>query len=115
MADSSLGQIVVDGKGMTAYIFDQDKPGSGKSVCTGDCATAWPAIDAGSATPTVTGVTGKVGTITGTDGDLQVTVNGYPLYTFAQDTAPGDVKGQGLKDVWHVMAADGTEVKDAAK
>ncbi len=42
-------------------------------------------------------------------------MNGYPLYTFAQDTAPGDVKGQGLKDVWHVMAADGTEVKDAAK
>ncbi|WP_456846845.1 COG4315 family predicted lipoprotein, partial [Cellulomonas sp. P5_C6] len=56
------------------------------------------------------GVTGEVGTITGTDGKMQVTIDGRPIYTFAQDTAPGDVKGQGLNSVWYVIAPDGTEI-----
>jgi len=109
-AETSLGTVVVDGKGMTAYYFLKDTKGSGASACSGDCAAAWPAITTENATPTVTGVTGEVGTITGTDGKLQVTIDGRPIYTFAQDKAPGDVNGQGLNSVWYVIAPDGTQI-----
>ena len=109
-AETSLGTVVVDGKGMTAYYFLKDTKDSGASACSGDCAAAWPAITTENATPTVTGVTGTVGTITGADGKLQVTIDGRPIYTFAQDKAPGDVNGQGLNSVWYVIAPDGTEI-----
>ncbi|MEZ0447495.1 COG4315 family predicted lipoprotein [Cellulomonas sp. ICMP 17802] len=109
-AETSLGTVVVDGKGMTAYFFLKDTKGSGTSACSGDCAAAWPAITTDNATPTVTGVTGEVGTITGTDGKMQITIDGRPIYTFANDKAPGDVNGQGLNSVWYVIAPDGTEI-----
>ncbi|MGO3485546.1 MAG: hypothetical protein ACTINV_15785, partial [Cellulosimicrobium funkei] len=48
------------------------------------------------------------------DGELQVTVDGRPVYTYAADTGPGDVTGQGVNGVWHVVAPDGTEIMDAA-
>ena len=32
----------------------------------------------------------------------QVLANGHPLYTFAQDKAAGDTKGEGLFGKWHV-------------
>jgi predicted lipoprotein with Yx(FWY)xxD motif len=111
-AETSLGTIVVDGDGMTAYYFLKDVKDSGTSACSGDCLTAWPPITTESDTPTVEGVTGEVGTITGTDGSTQITIDGRPIYTFAQDTAPGDVKGQGANDVWYVIAPDGSEIDD---
>jgi predicted lipoprotein with Yx(FWY)xxD motif len=110
-AATSLGTVVVDGKGMTAYFYDQDVRGSGKSTCTGGCAAAWPPIESDAAAPAVSGVTGDVGTITGTDGKLQVTVDGRPVYTYAADAKPGDVTGQGVGGVWYVVNPDGTEQK----
>jgi len=109
-AETSLGTVVVDGDGMTAYYLLKDVKDSGTSACSGDCATAWPPITTESDTPTVTGVTGDVGTITGEDGTLQITIDGRPIYTFAQDTAPGDVLGQGVNDVWYAIAPDGSQV-----
>ena len=56
------------------------------------------------------GVTGKLGTITRTDGTTQVTYDGHPLYTYAADTAPGQAKGNGLNasgGVWHEMTVSG--------
>lgn len=112
--DTSLGTVVVDGQGMTVYYYDQDTKGSGTSACEGECAAAWPAVHAESAEPEVEGVTAEVGTITGVDGELQVTVDGRPVYTYAGDQAPGDVSGQGVNEVWWVVAPDGTEIMDAA-
>lgn len=109
-ADSSLGTIVVDGKGMTAYYFTKDTKDSGVSACSGDCATAWPAIETTSDTPTVDGVTGTVGTIPAADGGKQITIDGMPIYTFAKDMAPGDVNGQDANGVWYVIAPDGTMI-----
>ena len=109
-ATSSLGTIVVDGKGMTAYYFTKDVKDSGVSACAGDCATAWPAIEATSDTPTVEGVTGTVGTIPTADGAKQITIDGMPIYTFAKDAAAGDVNGQGVNGVWWVIAPDGTMI-----
>ena len=108
-ASTSLGTVVVDGKGMTAYFYDQDVKGSGKSTCTGGCAAAWPAIESDAAKPTVSGVTGTVGTITGVDGKLQVTVDGRPIYTYAGDSKAGDVTGQGVGGVWYAVNPDGSE------
>jgi predicted lipoprotein with Yx(FWY)xxD motif len=113
-ANSSLGQIVVDGKGMTAYFFDKDTANSGKSACSGQCATLWPAITTTSDTPTVKGVTGKVETITGVDGGKQITINGMPIYTFANDSAAGDVKGQGLMGIWWAVSPAGDKITTAA-
>lgn len=111
VASTTLGKVVVDGKGMTAYYFDADVKDSGKSTCTGGCATAWPAIEATTATPKVSGITGKVGTITGVDGGRQITIDGRPIYTFIGDKKAGDVTGQGDKGVWYVVNPDGSEQK----
>lgn len=109
-ATSSLGDIVVDGKGMTVYYFDKDTAGSGVSACAGQCLTNWPAVPAASDSPVVDGVTGEVGVITGTEGNPQLTLNGLPLYYFAGDSAPGDVNGQAVSDVWWVIAPDGEAI-----
>lgn len=111
VAATSLGTVVVDGKGMTAYYFDADVKDSGTSTCTGGCATAWPAIEATTTTPKVSGITGTVGTITGVDGGRQITIDGRPIYTFVGDDKAGDVTGQGDKGVWYVVNPDGSEQK----
>ena len=113
-ADTDLGSIVVDGEGMTVYVFDEDTPGSGASSCSGQCLVAWPPVVAESETPAVDGVTGEIGTITRDDGTLQVTLEGWPLYYWQDDTAPGDTTGQGVQGVWWVVTADGTKVTETA-
>ncbi len=112
-ATSSAGEIVVDGKGMSVYFFTTDVKDSGKSACEGPCVAAWPAVTTTSDSPAVDGVTGTVGTITAAGGQKQVTLNGLPLYYFAQDTEPGDIKGQGVNDVWHLASPDGEMIKKA--
>lgn len=109
-ASTSLGTIVVDGAGMTAYYFDKDTAGSGTSACTGDCAALWPAITTATATPQVDGVTAEVGTIPTGDGAMQLTLDGRPVYTYAADAAPGDTTGQGVGGIWYVVAPDGSEI-----
>jgi predicted lipoprotein with Yx(FWY)xxD motif len=113
-ASSSLGKIVVDGKGMTAYFFDKDTANASSSACTGQCAALWPAITTTSTTPTVTGVTGTIGTIAGVGGGKQITINGHPVYTFSNDKAAGDVKGQGLMGIWWVVSPAGVKITTAA-
>jgi predicted lipoprotein with Yx(FWY)xxD motif len=110
VARSSLGDIVVNSSKMTTYFFSKDQAGSGKSSCTGQCAAAWPPVTTTSATPKVDGVKGTVGTITLPDGSKQVTLDGRPLYTFASDTKPGDVSGQGVGKVWYAASPDGSMI-----
>ncbi len=97
--NARLGNILVDGKEMTLYIFKKDSPGS--SACTGPCLENWPALLITEGDPTGgEGVTGKLGKITRPEGGQQVTYNDQPLYYFAGDKAPGDVNGQGIGDAW---------------
>ena len=109
-ADSPLGEIVVDGEGMTVYMFDNDTQGADVSVCEGECATNWPAVTSDSDSPEVEGVTGEVGTIEGVDGSTQVTLNGWPLYYFIGDEAAGDTNGQAVQDVWWVLTPAGEKI-----
>ena len=92
---SSGTALVAASNGMTVYTFAKDVAGSGKSACTGTCATKWPALAIPSgATPVgAAGVTGPLATITRDDGSLHVTYKGLPLYFFSADAAPGDTKG----------------------
>ncbi len=55
-----------------------------------------------------------LGTLVRSDGSVQVTYGGWPLYFFAGDEAPGDINGQGVNDVWFVVAPDGTMIERAA-
>ena len=110
VASSSLGDIVVDGKGMTVYFFDKDTAGSGTSSCAGQCLVNWPPVPPAGATPAVEGVTGQLGTIKATDGSTQITLNGLPLYYFKGDSAPGDVNGQKVQNVWWVVSPTGQAI-----
>jgi predicted lipoprotein with Yx(FWY)xxD motif len=91
------GTLVVAGSnGMTVYTFTKDVADSGTSACTGGCITKWPAltVPAGTTPSAGAGVTGKLATITRSDGGaLQVTYNGLPLYFFSGDKAAGDTNG----------------------
>jgi len=87
--------VLTNAKGLTLYTFAPDKPG--KSVCYGSCAAYWqPVKGPVTVAAGVTGVTGKLGTTRRTDGSLQATYNGHPLYTYIADTAPGQAKGNKL-------------------
>ena len=101
----SVGTVLVAGSnGMTLYTFTQDVKDSGKSACTGQCITIWPALTvADGATPSAgSGITGKLGTFKREDdGKTQVTYNGLPLYFFHNDSAPGDANG--VYDMWEVV------------
>ena len=98
LADSSLGKILVDGKGMTLYMFTPGR-GRGRPTCYDDCATNWPALVA-DGTPTAgTGLDAtKLVVVDRTDGGKQVKFGEYPLYHFAADKAAGDANGQGVGD-----------------
>ena len=110
VADSSLGQIVVDGQGLTVYYYDADTVDSGVSACTGGCLQNWPIVTSATDTPVVDGVTGTVGTIPTPEGGFQITINGLPIYLFAGDAAAGDVNGQGVGGVWWAVAPNGDKV-----
>jgi predicted lipoprotein with Yx(FWY)xxD motif len=89
---------------------------NGKWICTsGACLGVWhPLIVSGHGVPK--GSVGSLATVKRPGGMMQVTVNGMPLYTFAEDTSPGEAKGQGVKDVgtWNVISSSGQPVTSAA-
>jgi predicted lipoprotein with Yx(FWY)xxD motif len=109
VAKTTLGDVLVDAKGMTLYAFTADA--NGKSACTGDCLANWPVLIGEGATPG-TGLDAEdFKSIVRDDGAKQVTFYGMPLYTFAGDKAAGDVNGQGLGGKWYVIKADGKLIK----
>ncbi|WP_095081258.1 hypothetical protein [Pseudomonas sp. Irchel s3h17] len=89
--------MMVDHKGMTVYTFDKDA--GGKSMCSGDCAKNWPPMMA----PADAKADGKWSVIKRDDGMMQWAYDGKPLYTFVKDEKPGEMKGDGMKSVWHVV------------
>ncbi|MCX2748535.1 hypothetical protein OOZ51_12005 [Arthrobacter sp. MI7-26] len=109
-ATSSAGQIVVAANGRSVYFFTKDVKDSGKSACTGGCATSWPAVTTTSSKPTAEDVSGTLGTIPTADGKMQITINGMPIYFFGQDKAAGDIKGQGVGGVWSLVSPSGSMV-----
>jgi len=98
--------VLTNSKGFTLYWFAPDT--STTSKCNASCAKYWPPV-MGPATAGP-GVTGTLGTIKRSDGSVQATYNGHPLYTYVADTAPGQAKGNGLNlsgGVWHEVTVSG--------
>ena len=108
---TDAGTVLVDAKGMTLYAFAADSPG--KSTCTGSCLQYWPAADASAPVDHSSDVTAKLATIKGADGATQLTVNGWPAYTYAGDSGPGQASGQGKNlsgGLWWVFAPSGKQI-----
>jgi predicted lipoprotein with Yx(FWY)xxD motif len=109
---SGLGTVLVDSQGRTLYLFQKDS--GGKSACFGACASAWPPLRA-SGKPTVSSDLNAslVGTIQRSDGKPQVTYNGHPLYSFAEDLSAGQATGQGSTAFgapWYAVDPAGSQV-----
>jgi predicted lipoprotein with Yx(FWY)xxD motif len=101
----TLGSFLTDRTGKTLYFFTMDT--SGASTCTGTCQANWPAF---SAEPVVAPSVLKptdFSVLTRSDGAKQVSYMGRPLYYFAADTKPGDIKGEGVNTVWYVANVSG--------
>ncbi len=98
--NEKFGNILADSLGRTLYFFSSDV--NGQSSCTGGCSVAWPTFYSGKLN-LGEGLDPKFfGTITRTDGTKQTTYKGWPLYTFAQDKKPGQVNGDGFKNIFFV-------------
>jgi predicted lipoprotein with Yx(FWY)xxD motif len=110
-AASDVGTILVDGDGMTLYLFDEDEPGT--STCHDGCAGTWPPL-IGEATASADADAGLLGTTERDDGSLQVTYDGMPLYHYAPDQEPGQIEGQGVGGIWWVVSPDGQAITDEA-
>lgn len=109
---TEYGDVLVDSKGMTLYAFAADKPGT--SNCAGSCLQYWPAAKAAGTPSHSSDVTAELGTITRDDGTTQLTVNGWPAYTYAGDSGAGDASGQGKNlsgGLWWVFDPSGTQNK----
>ena len=113
VASNKLGQILVDGKGFTLYLFEADTTTT--STCSSDCAANWPPLLT-NGTPMAAGAATQamLGTTMRSDGTTQVTYNGHPLYHFISDTNVGDTHGQGLTAFgagWDVLSPAGNKIE----
>jgi predicted lipoprotein with Yx(FWY)xxD motif len=108
MKVGDLGDIVTDREGMTLYRFNEDTAKPSKSNCDGGCATQWPPVIASSGEVQVDGVDAAlVGTVERSDGSLQVTIAGWPVYRFAGDKVPCDTNGHGVGGTWFAITPQG--------
>ena len=108
---SGVGRVLVGPTGLALYTPDQEAKGMIR--CTGPCTSEW--VPLAATHPTAAAGAGKLGVIKRPDGGRQVTLNGMPLYTFADDS-PSKVTGDGDTDkfggqsfTWHVVLADGAK------
>lgn len=113
-----VGRVLVDANGMALYTPAQEA--SGTIHCTGACVAIWKPLAPGTGQPTGAGSVGTLAVVKRPDGSKQVTVNGRPLYTFAQDSS-GSVTGNGVSDAfgsqrftWHAVLAGGTVASGTA-
>lgn len=94
---------LVDAQGRALYIFDSDI--NGIPSCYDQCEKAWPPLLVSSASARLQRA--PIGSVARKNGQLQVTLNGKPLYYFFQDLKQGDIKGDGLGGVWHLVTTPG--------
>jgi predicted lipoprotein with Yx(FWY)xxD motif len=99
-------RVLTNAKGFTLYWFAPDTPA--RSNCNGSCAAYWPPVIG--KPPAGPGVTGRIGTITRSDGKTQATYNGHPLYTYIADSSPGQATGNNINlngGLWHEVTVSG--------
>ena len=112
-----VGKVLVDAQGMTLYLFVLDHASKPKCV-TSLCLAEWPPLFLAPDAPLPKAGRGVhanlIGSVTQPDGTRQVTYNGWPLYLWAGDTAPGEAYGEGISNFggpWFAVTANGTADK----
>ena len=111
---TSKGTVLTNAQGKTLYWFAIDTATT--SNCNGSCATFWPPV-IGKATAAGMTMPHGFGTITRSDGKVQATYNGHPLYAYVGDTAAGQINGNGKNlsgGLWWAMTPSGAKVGAAA-
>jgi predicted lipoprotein with Yx(FWY)xxD motif len=101
---TSLGTVLTNAGGFTVYFFARDNATS--SACSAACAAAWPPVIGIPHAASGVKLTGKLGEIRRSDGSMQATYDGHPLYLFAGDAKPGQVNGNavdGFGALWYAI------------
>ena len=112
---TSRGAVLTDAKGHTLYWFAIDTPTMSK--CTGSCATYWPPVVGKPTAAAGTSLPHALGSITRSNGQVQATYDGHPLYTYVGDTAPGQLKGNGQNlsgGLWWAATPSGAKLGASA-
>ena len=100
--NTKIGPVLTDAQGDTLYWYSKDTK-DGPSTCTGACLAAWPAVLGQAVAAPGVKFAGQLGDVTDAGGAIQATYNGYPLYTYKADMAPGQTTGNGAGGVWHAI------------
>ena len=112
LRSTSLGRILVTSRGRTLYLFAKDP--SGRSTCAAGCASVWrPLVDVTKPTAGAGVKAALLGRAKRSDGRMQVTYHGHPLYTYARDTSAGQTKGEAVSAFgarWYAVSGTGTAV-----
>ncbi len=104
--------FLVDQQGRALYLYTTDAQNSGTSACTAECLTQWQPVTVTGTPQAGNGVNASLlGTITREDGTLQAAYNGWPLYTYTGDTAPGATNGQGMGSAWFLVSGTGNAIQ----
>ncbi len=106
LATNGIGEYLVDQDGMTLYYSADDTPESEESSCGETCIQYWPPFHTGQIIIPLELSWFDFGVIYREDGAAQTTYKGWPLYYYTNDYNPGDVRGQGIDDVWFVAGPD---------
>ncbi|WP_329118767.1 hypothetical protein [Streptomyces sp. NBC_01465] len=107
-----VGTVVTNAKGFVLYRFDKDTAKPPASNCTGDCAALWPPAVATGSSVSIQGIDKSlVGTVTRADGTKQLTLAGWPLYTYAKDDEPREAYGQGVGGTWFAATPTGAKAQ----
>jgi predicted lipoprotein with Yx(FWY)xxD motif len=107
---TKIGTVLTNSKGLTLYWFAKDTPT--KSNCNGSCAHYWPPVAGPVKAASGVSLPGKFGTIKRSDGSVQATYDGHPLYTYTGDSAPGQTNGNGLNlsgGLWYAVTPSGAK------
>ena len=105
---TGIGTVLTNAQGYTLYWFSIDTPTASK--CNGSCTTFWPPVKGPISAASGVSLPGKLGTIKRSDGVVQATYDGHPLYVYSGDKAPGQTNGNGLNlsgGVWTAMTPSG--------
>jgi predicted lipoprotein with Yx(FWY)xxD motif len=110
--NDKLGNFLADGDGRTLYLFTKDTPDT--SNCYDKCQQAWPPLLTQGQPTLMDGVSSTlISTTVRTDGSIQLTYNGWPLYYYSKDAAAGDTTGQAVNNVWWVVSGEGNPIEPA--
>jgi predicted lipoprotein with Yx(FWY)xxD motif len=113
-ATTGKGTVLTTASGRTIYWFAIDT--AGQSKCYSTCASYWPPVIGKPTVASGVSLMGKLGTIKRSNGQLQATYEGHPLYTYKGDTGSGQVNGNDINTsggLWWAMTPSGAKLKAA--